>query len=159
MNRIGGCLLVGAALAPLLAGCGQSVQDPNRPQTVEVTGTVTYNGSPVEGATITFNPATRTAESRGAVGKTDDSGSYQLTTFEAADGAIPASYTVTVAKTETQGALSEEEVNKYYERGETPPKPETKDLLPAKYKTPAESGLTADVTEGGDNVFDFELTD
>ena len=32
------------------------------------------------------------------------------------------------------------------------------DLLPAKYKSAADSGLTAEVTKGGENDFTFPLT-
>lgn len=159
MSRLGSYLISGLAMALFVAGCGQSTQDANRPKTIPVTGTVTYKDAPVEGATVTFSPATQGPESRGAVGKTDASGKYQLTTFEPGDGAIPGSYVVTISKTETTGALSEEEVNKYYEQGKTPPEPKTTDLLPAKYKTPKGSDLKADVSEGSDNAFDFNLTD
>jgi len=141
----------------ILTGCGGGTEATDRPATVEVTGQVTYNGGPVEGAMVTFKSSS--PDGRGATGRTDESGNFQLTTFESGDGAIPGSYGVTVAKTVTEGQLSDEETNAYYERGQTPPTPQTKDLLPPKYKDPQGSGLTAEVTEGGENEFPFELTD
>lgn len=151
-----------ASLACLLSlvaftGCGGGGEVADRPATAEVTGKVTYKGEPVEGATVTFHSSS--PDGRGATGRTDESGNYQLTTFEAGDGAIPGSYQVTVVKTVKEGELSEEETNAYYERGETPPPVQTKELLPLKYKEAGSSGLAADVAEGGDNEFSFELTD
>jgi hypothetical protein len=155
MNRT---WLLGVVGALLMAGCGGPAADPNRPQTVAVSGTVTYKGSPVEGATVTFLSDSR--EGKGAVGKTDASGRFTLMTFAPGDGAVPGTYKVTVRKTETQGGVvSEEEANKYLERGQNPPAPTVKDLLPEKYNSPQTSGLTAEVAQGGENDFKFELTD
>ena len=74
--------------------------------------------------------------SAGAVGKTDASGKYSLTTFQPGDGAIPGTYQVTVSKVVIEAGISEEESNAYLARGETPPAPTEKSLLPEKYKSP-----------------------
>ncbi len=157
MSRFSATWLSGLLVTLIVAGCAGPAGDPNRPKTVPVSGTVTYNGDPVEGATVTF--MTDSAEGKGAVGRTDASGHFTLMTFEPGDGAVPGNYKVTVTKTKTEGTLSEEEANKYLERGENPPAPAVTDLLPEKYKSPETSGLTAEVTEGGENNFTFELTD
>ncbi len=59
----------------LLAGCNAL------PSVVPVSGTVTYHGKPVEGATVTFSRGNGD-RTKGdvAVGTTDASGRYELTT-------------------------------------------------------------------------------
>ena len=152
MNRSIGCFV----LVALLVGCGET-GDTNRPKTVPVTGSVTYNGQPVEGATVTF--VTGGSGGRGALGTTDASGKFQLTTFEAGDGAIPGSYKVTIAKTTGETAPMTQEDGVVVPPTGGPPTTEVKDELPLKYKDASTSGLTADVKEGGDNQFTFDLTD
>lgn len=151
MTRSIACLI----LMLLLVGCGETV-DANRPKTVPVTGSVTYNGQPVDGATVTFMAGS--SEGRGAVATTDASGKFLLTTFEAGDGAIPGSYKVTVSKTAGGApAAGGGEIMAPPVGGM--PTEEVKDELPAKYKDASTSGLTADVKEGGTNDFPFPLTD
>ncbi len=151
MSRFIGCSI----LVLVFVGCGET-GDADRPATAPVTGSVTYNGQPVEGATVTFMAGS--SEGRGAVGTTDASGKFQLTTFEAGDGAIPGSYKVKIAKTVGGGPQTAEEAMALMESGAGPPTDEQKDELPVKYKDENTSGLTADVKDG-DNDFPFELTD
>jgi len=153
MIRSIACLI----LVPLLVGCGGDTGGADRPETVPVTGSVTYNGQPVEGATVTF--VAGASEGRGALGTTDASGKFQLTTFEAGDGAIPGSYKVTVAKTTGDSGPMTQEDGVVVPPTGGPPTTEVKDELPVKYKDASTSGLTADVQEGQDNEFTFDLTD
>lgn len=139
-----------------VVGCGRSTPS-NRSQTVPVKGTVTYKNAPVEGATVSFLP--QDAKSKGAVGRTDKSGRYRLTTFKPGDGALPASYRVVIAKTTSESRLSEDQQKEYLAKGKQLPPNVEKDDLPAKYKNDATSKLTADVKEGGKAEFNFELTD
>jgi len=143
-------------LVLLFAGCGGSAVDPDRTETVPVTGTVTHNGEPVEGASVTF--MAQSADGRGASGTTDASGEFTLTTFEPGDGAIPGSYRVKIAKTVVEGGPSEEEYQAAAARGMTLPQPEAKEMLPVKYKDVNTSQLTAEVKEDDDKEFDFALT-
>jgi hypothetical protein len=143
--------LVGLGVVLLVVGCGPAV-DPNRPKTYPVTGTVTYNGQPVSDAMVTF-----IGGERGAIGRTDESGQIQMTTFEAGDGALPGNYKVMISKTVLEGVP--DEMGEGASPGEEPAMGEQKDLLPAKYKDANESGLTAEVGEGLPNEFHFELTD
>ncbi len=147
-----------AALSLLITtGCGGGTADVNRPQPVPATGTVTYNGEPVAGATVTLVPQD---EGRGAVGKTDASGQFTLTTYEAGDGAIPGSYRVTVAKT-VAGGIPEGDVVVEMDAsdGPTAEDDEAKEMLPEKWKDPETSGLTAEIKQGGDDTLNLELTD
>ena len=143
-----GCLM----LALVVFGCGQAV-DPNRPKTVPVTGTVTYNGEPVEGATVTF--IATSGQARGAVATTDASGKFSATTFDPGDGAIPGSYKVMIAKTVLEPAGPDAAPGLDGEE----PSDVAKDMLPAKYKDATQSGLTAEVQDGSGAVLTFELTD
>jgi hypothetical protein len=138
-----------------LVGCGGPTVDPNRPKTYPVKGVVTYKGEPVEGATVMFMASG--SQERGAIGKTDTSGGFALTTFEAADGALPGPYRVTVSKTVVEDAP--EEVGPGDASGAEPFSGTAKDLLPTKYKDANKSGLTAEVKETGDNSVTFDLTD
>lgn len=144
---LGYCPLICIALA---IGCGGPAVDPNRPATVAVSGKVTRNGQPVEGATVTLLP--KTSGGRGASGRTDTSGAFALTTFDPGDGAIPGSYLVTVSKTEIEG-------NSEIQEDPNAPPPVHKDLLPTRYKDPSQSGLTAEIKEGDPNQLAFDLTD
>jgi hypothetical protein len=135
------------ALAP---GCQQgSVSG-----TVPVSGTVTYRGQPVAGATVMFLGG---PQSRPAVAVTDASGAYHLQTLDS-DGALPGQYTVLVTKTDAPPAddrpVSMDEAAK--NRGQAI---QPKQLLPAKYADPAKSPLKIEVSAGKSNVADLTLAD
>ena len=78
-----------------IAGCGAS----NLP-TTPVTGTITYDGEPLEGATVTLTPDAGSTGSRSASAVSDASGNFVLTTVftdgATAEGAIAGSYSVRV---------------------------------------------------------------
>ena len=133
-------------------GCGQ----PGLTGTIAASGTVTYQGQPVEGATVVFSP---TGEGRAASGLTDASGRFELTTLTASDGIMPGKYQVAISKTEVEGSMTEEESQAYVAEHGEPPKVTVKELLPEKYKSPATSGLAAEVTKGVQNDFRFDLED
>jgi len=158
--KLGGFLCL-AAVVVSLAGCGEPPEPADRLGRVPATATVTYNGADVDGATVTFYPAGEGG--MGAFGKTDSGGRAKMGTYDSEDGAVPGEYTVTVFKMEgaTSGVVGEEEESdepEGEEGGETD-ESEAAGVLPAKYADKSASGLTATVTEGGDNSFPFELTD
>ncbi len=136
-----------------ICGCGGS----GNPDTVKVTGTVTYNGDTVDGATVAFTPASEGGHL--ATGITDASGKFSLTTFESDDGAVVGSYSVAITKSETTGGMSEDEEHAAINAGEEVTEATTTHLLPENYGNGATSGLKAEVTAGGPNDFTFELTD
>lgn len=146
----------------LSAGCGDG--DAPAEPVYPVTGTVTYGGQPVEGATVTFKPDNPGA--RPAFGFTNAEGVYKLTTFAPGDGAMPGGYKIGVEK----GSGADEEVNEqspeeYYDSENYDPnaisRPDPAGTreppIPVAYATPASSGLFATVTEGGENVVDLPL--
>ena len=110
------------------------------PKAAKVIGVLTLDGQPASGATVKFSPS-RDGESRGypAVGITDPNGRFRLTTFEAGDGAVPGTYTVTVTLEVAD------------ERGEV------KSLVPRRYADPGTSALTVQIEKGGENDVAFDL--
>ncbi|MEX1042179.1 MAG: carboxypeptidase-like regulatory domain-containing protein [Pirellulaceae bacterium] len=143
-----------------LTGCGSS----NELGTVAAGGTVRYQGEPLAGATVTFIPQ---SGQRPAVGLTDESGNFQVTTLTTRDGALPGPYKVTVTKTDEAVApknmqeMSVEEMRAYESEMMKGP-PVSKDpthLLPVKYKSADTTPFTCEVEAAGGNKFEFELTD
>lgn len=156
--------IAGAAALALTCclGCGG-----DGPATHPVSGVVTLDGTPVEGATVTFHPAG--SEGRSATGTTDASGKYELSTMARGDGAMLGSYRVTIAKYETPdgsvvqsdddapgGELSEEEFEELYEEPDDEANPPSENVLPPQYANPTNSGFEAEVV-AGENTHDFAL--
>ena len=149
--------LVGLPLLVAMIGCG-----PGMPDTVPVTGTVTLDGQPIEGASVSFLSEAGTT----STGKTDASGKFTLKTFvgsQSVDGCPPGSHQVGITKTISEGGPSS--TQDAIERTKTMANSamNTSDVkveyvVPAKYSTPTMSGLTADVVAGKDNTFTFELS-
>lgn len=153
----------------LLGGCGGS----SLPQTSPVSGTVSYQGKPVEGATVIYSRGARKlSEGEIAIGKTDASGTFTLTTHVGSQadvpGAVPGQYQVTVSKqvpppgmTESQYQAKLDEVNRIAETGgmatEDQQPPPRVELFPNKYSSAANTELTAEVKADGPNEFKFEL--
>ena len=153
-----GCFAL--VMVGLVLGLGCSQQGGDRPATFAVTGTVTQGGNPVDGATVTFVP---TGSGQSAVGTTDGSGKYTLTTFVSGDGAATGQYGVKIVKYEVEGneGVGDIDGDDYVPPAEVDgdqPVSEPKNLLPAKYADAKTSGLTATVGESG-NKFDFSLED
>jgi len=119
-----------AAVCLLILGCES--QDKNRPKTVPVSGTITYQGKPVDGAHISLTPVA--PDGRSAYADTDANGQFKLATLEPGDGAMPGDYKVAIHK-----------------------RVEGKDLLPAQYGNADTSGLTLTVPPGGKSDANFAL--
>lgn len=133
--------LIPIVILAAVVGCGDS-----GPATVLVTGTVTQDGEPVEGALVVFTPSAPGETSQlAAQAETDATGTFTLSTYVSGDdyksGIQPGAYVVTVIKLEVVQDM----------------KRQPRHLLPKKYSQPATSGLTATVKEQGENVFAFEL--
>ncbi|MFH1918977.1 MAG: carboxypeptidase-like regulatory domain-containing protein [Planctomycetota bacterium] len=126
-----------------VVGCGK----PGTAPTVKVSGTVTYNGEPVQGASVAFIPE----NGRPASGTTDASGKFTLSTFESGDGAVLGKHTVTIAET-SEAPSGEGEVD--YSIPD-----ESAARFPAKYADPSTSDFTATVEKGGETDFTFDMTD
>jgi hypothetical protein len=133
MQRIrvwGAALVVAAALV----GCGGG--------TAGVSGVVTLDGQPLEGATVSFTPASGDGGGiGGSYGKTDAQGRYTLKTVNGdRAGAAIGKHKVTISQAKADP---------------TNPEGIAKDIVPAKYNT--KSDLTFDVPSGGTDNADFAL--
>lgn len=90
------------AMLSVIVGCsGKPPAPPKLAPTVPLTGAVTLDDKPLADATVNFIPEVQ-GGFRGAMGRTDASGKYELTTDigggKANKGAIPGKYKVTVSK-------------------------------------------------------------
>ncbi len=161
-----------AAIPLLVVGCGSGI-DADRPERFPVSGVVLHNAEPLAGATVVFVPDDH---QYGATASTDDSGRFELQTFEPKDGAVPGSFKVTVRKFEMEPREPGQTPNELSDDGSTEddggdagrspaaggdvtdvePVIE-RSLIPEKYGSPATSGLQVDVSETGPNEFTFEL--
>jgi len=130
-----------------LAGCGGDELKP--PPLFPVSGTVTYQGKPVPGATVVFIPEGKVKAKDPArlrpFGTADEQGNYSIAWSEEHEGAATGKYKVGISAVE---AVNDEE-------GDSQTKPAN--AIPDKYGNPSTSGLTATVTEDGENVFNFDL--
>jgi len=140
-----------------------------------VEGTVTFNGEPVAGATVSFQPVSPDGES--ASGMTNASGRFTLTSGGAArpgSGALPGDYRVTIIKREPpppdpdyeayeRGDIDYNELQERMRRrdalGSGAPSALPRNVLPARFASPGTSGLDATVVSGRNPPITFDLTD
>jgi hypothetical protein len=134
----------------------------------KVEGTITYNGAPVDGATVTFMAVAADGES--AAGSTNASGRYTLSSsggVVGGAGVLPGEYIVRVSKREqlppdpdqeayNQGKITLDELQ---QKMSTKVLPIPKELLPEKYGQPSTTNLKATVNKGGVSKQDFDLKD
>jgi hypothetical protein len=143
----------------IIQGCGG-----NPLGTVRVSGTVTLDGNPVEGGSVSFIPAG--GEGRESFAITDAHGRFVLTTpgTDTGSGAIPGEYHVSLSKwsdpleginTDGMGiAEAEAEILRHFPRG----LPSPENLLPARYSNRTETPISpVTVQRGGRNNFTFDL--
>lgn len=122
-------------IAAGLAGCGSDL-----PQTVPVTGTVTFDGAAPPGPGIVYflpQEAAAGFPSRPGSGDFDAQGKYSATTFAPRDGLMPGKYTV------------------YIECWQTPPNMEgkpVKSYVPKKFQDAQTSGMKLDVAPGSRSI-------
>lgn len=107
-----------------------------------VTGKISFEGKPVEGAVVMFLPQNGPVASA----KTDAAGQFRLATIRVDDGAVVGAHQVTIVK-HAAGEASPQE-----------PYPAGRNVLPPRYADPATSGLTALVQASAKNHFVWELT-
>lgn len=118
--------------------------------TYPVTGTVTYQGKPVDGARVVLSPAAEGTGAQAAAGETDAQGRYKI-------DAVPGEYIVLVSKyPKPAGTGGGGQEYTPPEEGQVAPTPEN--LLPKKYETAVTSPLRLRV-EARENVFDIQLSD
>ena len=102
----------------LALGCSRG--DPQQPKTVKAGGKVTLDGQPVEGANVTLAAE---GQGRAAFGKTDAQGRFKLATTSTIDGVMPGTYPASITKQRTEGGMTSEESQAFYEKTGQPPPP------------------------------------
>jgi len=146
-------IIIAVLFLPFFVGCAQE----NPFGVVYVEGTVTYNGEPIQGVNVTFNPLDA-GEQLSAGGLTDARGRFTLTAggSPTGSGARPGSYDVTFAKFEIPQFESPEA--QFAAIGDR--QPEATHLIPERYGSPRTSGIepVTVTTNRRDNVFNFNLT-
>lgn len=143
---------VGLVLASVFIGCGQS-----GPKVVRVSGLVTLDGKPLDGAYVHF-----VSDEFQTTGLTDEEGHYEVR-------AAPGEYKVAISKTEGGSPVTFSDVDPAddpsvvmveFENpdpgveaagGEAGPK----ELIPARFSHPGETTLKFTVPEGGSDEADF----
>ena len=149
-------LCLASISVPGFVGCG----GPKWPPTYKCSGVVTLDGAPVDRATITFYPLDG---QKPANATTDANGNYELTSFNAGDGATPGAFGVAIQKfpaIEIEAVPGGKPFDESNNTDEGPSPDSEKDpvnQLPEKYSNHEKSGLSATVVTDGENVFTFEL--
>lgn len=142
-----------------LTGCSQLKNGSQPPEVmpVDVSGLITMDGKPLEGAAVYFTPTAGSSPSdQGAVGTTDASGLYQLSSLRGESlelGASPGKYRVLISRMLTpQGTV-------YIPDPLSPPADSgALESIPEKYSDHALTELTADVSGGSSCRIDFKLS-
>ena len=143
------CLVCFSLALFLLTGCSPSGGTP----VVSASGTILYNGEPLEGAVATFFPTSDGG--RESAGTTDSKGVFRMITAGAdKTGCVPGKYKVTISKqvmVDSRGnvILPSEDLLSY----------RFKELLPEKYHSVETSGFEVEVERRGKNQFTFNLDD
>jgi len=132
-----------ALLFGSLAGCGSS-----GPDLGQVTGTVTLDGEPIRGGSITFTPNVKDAGA--SYGSIDKEGKYVLKFNRDRDGAAVGEHTVEIDPPEKP---SKSDIAEAKEQGK--PAPEFINVkIPKKYSEPGALNATV---KAGPQVIDFKL--
>ncbi|MBA2114804.1 carboxypeptidase-like regulatory domain-containing protein [Bremerella alba] len=110
----------------------------------EVSGLVTQDGTPLEGVTLEFRPES----GRTSFGRTDSAGKYQLQYTETIDGGMIGKHTVEIRVPQRQPS----QIPGFAEMDKE------ERMMLMKYDRVTWPNAVA-VTEGNDNVIDFELNE
>lgn len=128
----------GLSVPFVTSGCGGA----DGPELASVEGTVTLNGTPIEGAGVTFEPI---PEGRSSFALTDAAGHYELKYLPGKDGAIVGENQVRISK--FRKALKDDN-GKVVDPG-----------VPEAFPPSANSETDLKVTvKAGSNTFDFPIT-
>jgi hypothetical protein len=120
MRKSAGFVILAAGMALPLWGCGSSTGH-YVGTTVPVKGIASYKGKPLTQGEITFEPADIGRDAHGSI---QPDGTFELTTFNKGDGAVPGTHRVAVSGTSK------------------------KDAVPSKYRNTSSSKTQVEVAEG-----------
>jgi hypothetical protein len=129
-----------AASGLLIAGCGK-----NELGTVAVSGTVTFDGKPLDNGTVRFVPVDQ--KGRMALGKILEDGKFVLATA-GSDGVIPGEYKISIQSQKMTAEVPAKDRELGIGGKES--------AIPDKFTKPETSGLTEKIS--GARTIDFNLT-
>lgn len=131
------------ALATLLtSSCSKK---PARVEVFPVAGSVVFEGKPTPGALVVLHPTTGNGDKKvSPVGYVAADGSFQIGTFDKADGAPPGHYLVTVQWLKRPPNREDDTTT-------------LPNFLPAKYARPDSSKLEVEVIAGANQLERFSL--
>jgi hypothetical protein len=115
--------------------------------TVPVSGTLTFNGAPLEYHQVAFFPE----NSRPAIGVTGEDGRFTLGTNSASDGAVVGRHQVAITYVGKPSDNPDEGIMEF----SSPPPPKQK--IPGKYNAPDSSGITIEVPSSGTTDLTIDL--
>jgi hypothetical protein len=144
-----------------LTGCGGG-DEAGRQPVFKVTGTVMMHGSPLGSAIVSFAPQEGQPT---AVGRTNDEGKFQLTTYEYGDGAAAGAFRVVVNKSiavpasgGSAGKGGDHEAAEAASGAHDAAAANAKGgVVPALYTRAADTPLNAEVKSDGENDFTLEI--
>src|SRR4051794_28538238 len=146
-------LVRGAGLVALVAVVGCSRGDSNL---ATVSGTVTHNGAPVEGAKVTFYSTVESGGKRGNSygGITDSNGKYLIAGIGKEVGIPPGLYKVTVIKLNQKSSLPKEIAS---DPGQLDAAGIGTNLLPRDYENEKTTKLSATLQSGKNEGVNFDM--
>lgn len=148
-----------------IAGCGKVAEPTFSSELVPAEGTVRFGAEPAADVEIVFTPEVvkgETTERHPAMGKTDASGGFSMTTppggsakeLENYKGVMPGDYVVTFHKFALpDGTPFTEEMAKT----SGPMAVGARDIIPVQFTSPATSPIKAKIVGGGNMDLEFEL--
>jgi hypothetical protein len=129
LNRL--ILAVGLSILALgVASCTHK----SGPALYPVKGTAKFEGSPAAGAVLTFHRIGDPSKTNLPHATVAADGSFSLTTMMPGDGAAPGKYAITVIWRKKGKAKGDDDGGSW--------------MIPLRYLSPDQSGLTAEVNEG-----------
>lgn len=130
-------------LWPIAFGCSRE----SHPETYPVTGVITFEGKPVEGASVGL--VAKDVQGRSAGATTDAEGKFSVSTYFSSTaqsvGAISGQYAITVTKKAT--AELDEEMDPQEQMAQFMKNGPPADLLPTLYQSPETTTLSVTVVD------------
>lgn len=144
----------------VISGCGDGTEGGRRVDLVPVSGKVTMGGAAIDGATVSFSP--KAPGTPAAIGRTNDVGEFELTTYDAGDGAAPGLYIVIIMKSVAKKSTADPEHSaegvpseKSHEASESPSGSDSG--IPDIYTDASSTPLKSEVRAGEENKFEYTL--
>jgi hypothetical protein len=152
-----------ALFAGILTGCSDQSASKGRVKVYKASGKVTFHGTPLIGAMVSFSPE---KDQPAAIGRTNDTGAFTLTTYQSADGAAAGDFKVLLMMLDSGESGSTPDVAHFKDQASYAAVDShaarkggkaTGNVLPAKYGDPKQTPLTAKVDPTKENTFTFEV--